>query len=98
MNWRSQNRGNRIDAGPDHLQEQVLGKVGVAGIIERGGESLGEPDAFIELAKREQSSVAGELAWRWLDLERRAEKSPSVVASLELVSPALSVGRKRLGR
>jgi hypothetical protein len=39
-----------VDAGPDHLQERVLGEVGVAGVVEGAGEGPGEPDAPIELA------------------------------------------------
>jgi hypothetical protein len=38
------------DAGADHLQEGVLGQLGVAGVVEGVGEGPGEPDAPIELA------------------------------------------------
>jgi hypothetical protein len=41
-----------VDATADHLQEGVLGKVGVAGVVESIGESPREPDALIELADR----------------------------------------------
>jgi hypothetical protein len=63
-----------LDAGPDHLQEAVLGEVGIAGVVEGSGECLREPDALVELADGEQSGVAGELARRRLDDERRAEE------------------------
>jgi hypothetical protein len=62
------------DAGTDHLQEAVLGKVEVAGIVEGGGEGPGQPDALVELVDGEQPGVAGELARRRLDHQRRAEK------------------------
>src|SRR6516162_11288527 len=52
----------------------MLAEVRVAGIVESGGEGLGKPDALVELADGEQSGVAGQLAWRWLDDERRAEE------------------------
>jgi hypothetical protein len=62
------------DTGPDHLQEGVLRKVGVAGVVEGVGESPGEPDALVELAEGEQPGVAGQLSRRRLDDERRAEE------------------------
>jgi hypothetical protein len=64
-----------VDAGPDQLQEGVLGEVRVAGAVQGVAEGPGEPDAVIELADRQQPGVAGELARRRLDDERRAEKS-----------------------
>ena len=64
-----------IDAGPDHLQERVLGKVRVAGIIERLGKSPGQADAVIELADGQQSGITGELARRWLDHQLSAEEA-----------------------
>jgi hypothetical protein len=63
-----------VEAGPDHLQEGVLGEVGVAGVIEGVGEGTGEPDALVELADGEQPGVAGELPRRRLDDERGTEK------------------------
>ena len=63
-----------IDAGADHLQEAVLGTVGVAGIPEGLGKGPYQTDALVELADGKQSGIAGELAGRWLDHERRAEK------------------------
>ena len=39
-----------IDAGPDHLQKGVLGKVGVAGVVESISKSPREAEALIELA------------------------------------------------
>jgi hypothetical protein len=38
-----------VDAGPDHLQERVLGEVGVARVVQRRGEPSGQADAFVEL-------------------------------------------------
>src|SRR5262249_17766189 len=62
------------DPGADHLQEAVLGQVGVAGVVWGGGVGTGEPDALVELADGEQSGVAGQLALGRLDDERRAKK------------------------
>jgi hypothetical protein len=62
------------NAGADHLRERVLGGVRVAGVVEGSGEDLSKPDALVELADGEQSGVAGELAWRWVNDERRGEK------------------------
>jgi hypothetical protein len=53
-----------IDTGPDHLQEGVLGKAGVVGVIESLGEGPGQVDLLVELATRQEPSVAGELARR----------------------------------
>jgi hypothetical protein len=39
-----------VDAGADHLQEGVLGQVGVSGIIERFGKRSGQADAVAGLA------------------------------------------------
>jgi hypothetical protein len=58
----------------DHLQEGVLDQVGVAGVVEDVGEGPGEFDVLVELADGEQPGVAGELARRRLDDERRADK------------------------
>jgi hypothetical protein len=63
-----------VDAGPDHLQEGVVGEVGVAGVVEGVGEGPGETDALVELAEGEHSGVAGELTRGGLDDQRRAEK------------------------
>jgi hypothetical protein len=58
-----------VDPGAGHLQERVLGEIGVARVIQRLGEGQGEPDALVELAEGEQPGVAGELALGWLDDE-----------------------------
>jgi hypothetical protein len=42
-----------VDAGADHLREPVLGKPGVARVVESVGESPREPDALIELTDRQ---------------------------------------------
>ena len=63
-----------IDPGPDHLQEAVLGQVGIAAVVQAVGQGPGEPDVLVELADREQPGIAGELAGRRFDDERRAEK------------------------
>jgi hypothetical protein len=52
----------------------VLGEVGIAGVVEDFREGPGEPDALVDLAKGEQPGVAGELARRRLDDQRRAEE------------------------
>jgi hypothetical protein len=52
----------------------MLGKVRVAGIIECLGKSAGQADVRIELADGKQSGIAGELARRWLDHQRRTEE------------------------
>jgi hypothetical protein len=63
-----------VDARPDHLQEGVLGQVGVTGVIQGLGKGPGQADALVKLADGEQSGVAGELARRRLDDEWRAEE------------------------
>jgi hypothetical protein len=45
-----------------------------AGIIERASEGPGESDALVKLADRQQSGVAGKLAWRRFDHERNSEE------------------------
>jgi hypothetical protein len=45
----------------------VPDQVRVAGVIQKGGEGPGEPEAFVELADEEQSGVAGEPALGRLD-------------------------------
>jgi hypothetical protein len=52
----------------------MLGKVGVAGVVEGFGKGPGQPDALVKLADGEQPGVARELGLRWLDDERRAEE------------------------
>jgi hypothetical protein len=51
----------------------MLGEVGVAGVVQ-GGEGPAEPEALVERADGKQPGVAGELAWRWFEDERRAEE------------------------
>jgi hypothetical protein len=62
------------DTGADHLQEAVLRDVGVAGGAQISSKCLCEPEALVELPDREQAGVAGQLARRRLDDERRAEE------------------------
>jgi hypothetical protein len=62
------------DAGAGPLGEAVLREAGGAGTVHGLGEGAGEPDALVELAIGELPGVAGELARRRLDDERRAEK------------------------
>jgi hypothetical protein len=50
-----------VDAAADHLQEGMLGKVRVAGVVESIGKSSREADALIELADGQEPGVAGEL-------------------------------------
>ena len=52
----------------------MLGEVGVAGGVEGAGVGPCQPDALVELADGEQSGVAGELAGRGLNNERRPEE------------------------
>jgi hypothetical protein len=52
----------------------VLGEGGVAGVVQGSGEGPSESDALVEPADGQQAGVAGELAARWFDDERRAEK------------------------
>jgi hypothetical protein len=47
-----------VHMAADHLQEGVLGEVGVAGVVEGIGEGLGDPDALVELTEGEQPGVA----------------------------------------
>jgi hypothetical protein len=63
-----------IDAGADHLQEAVLGKVRIARVIEGLGKSPGQADVGLERADGKKSGIAGELARRWLDYAWCAEK------------------------
>jgi hypothetical protein len=67
-----------VDAGPDHLQERVLGEVGIAGVVQGLGEGPGQADALVERADGQQPGVAGQLARRRLDDQRRAEKIQDV--------------------
>jgi hypothetical protein len=62
------------DTETDKLDEGVLDAVGVAGVVAGVGEGLGEAPALVGRADGEQPGVARELARRWLDDERRAEK------------------------
>jgi hypothetical protein len=52
----------------------VLGEVGGAGVIEGSGNRRRESDGLVERADGEQPGVAGQLARRRLDDERRAEE------------------------
>ncbi len=63
-----------VNAKADHLQEAVLGQVGIAGVVQGPGEDSGQPDALVELPDGEQAGIAGQLAGRQLDDERRAEE------------------------
>jgi hypothetical protein len=63
-----------VDAAAHHLQEGMLREAGGAGVVEGGGEGLGESDAVVELADGQQTGVTGKLARRGLDHERRAEE------------------------
>lgn len=63
-----------VDATADHFQEGVLGEIGVAGVVEDGGEGLDEPNAPIELANGQQPGIAGRLARGRLHDQRRAEE------------------------
>ena len=39
------------DAGPDHLRERVVDEVGIAWVVEGGGELRGQADALVELSQ-----------------------------------------------
>jgi hypothetical protein len=52
----------------------VLGQLGIAGVVESLGEGSSQADALVKLADGQQPDVAGELAARGLDDERRAEE------------------------
>jgi len=56
------------------LPGRKVGKVRVAGIIERLGKSPGQADTVFELADGKQSGITGELARRWLDHQLSAEE------------------------
>ena len=64
-----------VDAAADHLQERVLGQVGVAGVVQGIGEGPSESDALVEPANGLLACVAGQLTGRRLDHERGAEES-----------------------
>jgi hypothetical protein len=48
------------DSHADHVGERVFDEVGIARVVERGGELLGQTDALVELAQRQQAGVGGE--------------------------------------
>ena len=64
--------GASIGAGVGGLGR--LCRAPTAGVVEGNRECMRKPDALVELADGKQSGIAGELAGRWLDHERRAEK------------------------
>src|SRR5262245_28894763 len=70
----SRGRGISLGSGPHHLQETVLGEVGIAGVVEGAGIGPCQPDALVELADGQQPGVAEESDRRWLNDERRAEE------------------------
>jgi hypothetical protein len=41
-----------IDTGANRFHEEVLGAVGVAGVVDRPDEETGEPDALVETADK----------------------------------------------
>ena len=48
-----------MDAGPDHLQERVLGEVVVTGIIEGLGKGPGRAEVLVGRAEGKPSGVDG---------------------------------------
>ncbi len=48
-----------VDPAAHRLPVGVLGECGVAGVVPGVGERLGQADALVELANREQRGVAG---------------------------------------
>jgi hypothetical protein len=63
-----------VDAGSDHLQEGVLGQVGVAGVVQGASVGPGEPNALVELADGEHTVIILHMFMYRVDDERRAEK------------------------
>src|SRR5262249_39407159 len=63
------------DAGPDHLQEGVLGQRRIARVVEHRGELLRQADARVELPQRQQAGVGRERGLGHLDPngQRRVE-------------------------
>src|SRR5262249_7545106 len=49
-----------VGAAADHLRGGVRGEVGVARVVERGGEGARQAEAVVEPAEREQPRVAGQ--------------------------------------
>jgi len=58
---------NAVQTGAHHAEEGMLNQLGVAPIVQGGGELGGEADAFIELAPRQQAGITGKLCGRGLD-------------------------------
>jgi hypothetical protein len=55
-------RQNAIDPHPDHFQERMVDPSLVASIGQRLGQSPGQPNPLVQLAKRQQPRVAGNWA------------------------------------
>ena len=49
----------------------MVDEVGIARVIQRGGELRGQADAVIELPQRQQAGVGGERRVGYLDLNRQ---------------------------
>lgn len=64
-----------VHAGANHLQSGVLDKLGIARVVEDGGEGSGEPKGFIELAEGKEPGIAGELPSGGFEDHRGAEES-----------------------
>jgi hypothetical protein len=47
----------------------MLDAVGIAGVVQGGGEGVGESDAVIELAEKEESGIGGKGVAGDLDVE-----------------------------
>src|SRR4051794_33275421 len=55
-----------------HLQQGVLAQVGVAGVVQGGGEVAAESQALVELAEQQQAAVGGELVAAILEVDGQA--------------------------
>jgi hypothetical protein len=56
-----------VDPLADHAQERLAGEPGVAWVVQRGGELLGEADAVVELPDGQEPGIAGQGRGRDLD-------------------------------
>jgi hypothetical protein len=67
-----------VDADAAHVQEDVVDLVGIAAVVEGGGEGMGQTDVGIELAHREGSRIAGKSRSRRLDEDGQAKEIEAV--------------------
>ena len=65
-----------VDPLADHAQERLPGERRVAGVVEGGGELLGEPDPLVELPDHQQPAIAGQPRRRCFHDDRQIGMKP----------------------